>query len=244
MTRAKKCPSPPLAPRHSGSEATDIMHQLVEKWSQPSPTLRLQDLHTYLRQPLEEDEKIPISQQTFDQVSNASFLIYPKLALTAEKLATLFRVSTDECAPGVERLFLYAVDRECPESGTEDRFHSTWDENISNILTFILSYAQPIRSSNRNTSTALKRPDYGLLIGNYCIFRGEEKGSNSSDDPAQELTDKLKWDYDPLPYILGLSWILLSSKACLCICYRISRNCHGHPFCCNYSPPSRKGGSL
>jgi hypothetical protein len=220
------------------------MHQLVEKWSQPSPTLRLQDLHTYLRRPLEEDEKIPISQKVFDRMSNSSSSVPPESVSTAEELATLFRVSTDEWAGDVETLFVYAVNKKCPESGTEDRFHSTWDQNISDILTLILSYAQPIRNSNRNASTALKLPDYGLLVKNHCIFRGEEKGSYTSGHPARELVDKLKWTYDPLPYILGSSCILLSLKAYLCICYRISRSYHGRPFCCNYSPTSNKCTSL
>jgi hypothetical protein len=215
----------------------------VNEWSQPSATLRLQDLSTHLRQPLERHEKIPIPQQKFDRMIVSSSNVPPECLLSAEELATLFRVSADECADQVETLFLCAVNTECPASGTEDLFHSTWDENISKILSLILSYSKPIRNSNRNTSTALKRPDYGLLIKNSCIFRGEEKGSETSGNPAKELTDKLEWTYDPLPYILGLSWILLSLKAYLCMCYRILRNCHGCPFCCNYSCP-KKGASL
>jgi hypothetical protein len=216
----------------------------VKKWSQPSPVLRLQDLHTYLRQPLAEDEKIPISQRKFDRLSNPSLVGYPALALNAEELAELFRVSTDERAYSAETPFLGAINTECPENGTEGVFHSTWDDNISKILTFILSYAERIRNSNRNTSMALKRPDYGLLVKGHCVFRGEEKGSDSSGDPAQELVNKLEWSYDPLPYILGLSWILLSLKAYLCICCRISRKYHGRQFCCNYSPSFENHTSL
>jgi hypothetical protein len=209
----------------------------MDKWLQPIPVLNLQDLHIYLQQPLAEDEKIPIPQDEFDRLStNPSVAVSPELALIAEQLETLYRVSTDERAHDIQRLFSYAIEQVPLSNGTEEAFHAMWDENISNILKLILSYAQSIRNSNRNTSTALKRPDYGLLIKNHCILRGEEKGSNTAGNPAEELVDKLIWTYDPLPYILGLSWILLSLKAFLCICYRISRNYHRRPLYCNYSP--------
>jgi hypothetical protein len=194
----------------------------------------LQNLHIYLQRPLAEDEKIPIPQDEFDWLSRN--MEHPEFELSAEQLAALFRVSTDERTRRLEWIFSSAIESIPPAYGTEELFHSTWDRNISNILEFILSRAEIIRNSNRNTSTALKRPDYGLLIKNHCILRGEEKGSNTAGNPAEELVDKLIWTYDPLPYILGLSWILLSLKAFLCICYRISRNYHRRPLYCNYSP--------
>jgi hypothetical protein len=178
----------------------------------------LQNLHIYLQRPLAEDEKIPISQDKFDWLStNPSLAVAPDLALIAEQLGSLYRVSIDERAHDVERIFSNAIYSRPPAYGTEELFHSTWDSNISRILKLILSSAEPLRNSNCNTSAAHKRPDYGLLIKNHCVLRGEEKGSDPSGDPARELVDKLIWTYDPLPYILGLSWILLSLKAFLCI---------------------------
>ena len=91
-----------------------------------------------------------------------------------------------------------------------------------------------IRDCNCNTSPALKRPDYSFLSKNKRVFRGEERGSEPAGDPERELVDKLRWIYDPLPYFLGLLWILLSLKAFLCICDRISRNCHERRICGNY----------
>jgi hypothetical protein len=80
-----------------------------------------------------------------------------------------------------------------------------WDNNIANILQLILPEAEFIRDSDRDTSTALKRPDFGFLVKNNCILRGEEKGLESREDPKQELLDKLIYTYQPLKYILGLS---------------------------------------
>jgi hypothetical protein len=209
---------------------------LVAKWSQPTPAPNLQDLRNYLQQPLAENEKIPITQSTFDFLTrDTSFIDHPTSALSAEQLEILFRVSTEERAKVVEVPFVSAIESTPPVSGTEDLFHSTWDANISGILRLILPDAEPIRNSNRNTSTALKRPDYGFLIKNHCIVRGEEKGSESSGDPERELVDKLVWTYHPLPCILGLLWISLSFKAFLCMCYRISCNYNARPLCCNYS---------
>jgi hypothetical protein len=177
----------------------------VAKWLQPISTLSLSNLHIYLQQPLAEDEKIPIPQDIFDWMSrNPSFFESPELELSAEQLATLFRVSRDERAWSAQVPFVFAIESEAPASGREDVFHSTWDNNISRIFRLILSDAESIRNSNRNCSTALKRPDYGLLLKGHCVLRGKEKGSDPVGDPKQELVEKLIWQYSPLSYILGL----------------------------------------
>jgi hypothetical protein len=180
----------------------------VARWSQPIAATSLQTLGTYLQQPLIEEEKIPISQNQFNKLCVPYSIESPRNALSAEQLSTLFRVSADERARDAYQVCLTAIRLVSPAEGTEDLFHSTWDINISHILHFILSDAKPIRNSNQNTSTALKRPDYGLLVKNHCVLRGEEKGSDSIGDPKQELANKLIWTYSPLPYILGLLWIL------------------------------------
>jgi hypothetical protein len=117
----------------------------------------LTELRTYLQQPLAEDEKIPIPLDVFTLLSrNNSYVEFPRSAVSAEQLETLFRVSTDERAWVVEISFINAVEADPPASGTEDLFHSTWDNNISRILKLILSNATPIRNGNDNTTTALK----------------------------------------------------------------------------------------
>jgi len=79
-----------------------------------------------------------------------------------------------------------------------------WDINISLLLLKALDYGEAIRDSNHGTDTWLKRPDYGFLVNNYCLFRGEEKHADSKEDPRTELSQKLEtWKYAPLTYILG-----------------------------------------
>jgi hypothetical protein len=182
----------------------DITDKLLARWSRLVPASSVDDLLVHLQQPLSEEEKIPISQHTFDGLcvpysGNVS-------ALNPEQLSALFRVSADERAKCIKRLFSSAIETIPPPTGTEELFHSIYDINISYILRFILPDTTPIRNNNRETSTALQRPDYGLLVNGHCLFRGEEKGSQSSGDPARELLDKLLevWGYSPLRYITGL----------------------------------------
>jgi hypothetical protein len=176
----------------------------VERWSRPVTATSLEILRTHLQQPLTEEEKIPIPQRQFDKLCVPYSSASPENALSPKQASTLFRVSTDEDALSASNRLLSAIDFPSPRNGTEDRFHTMWDKNISEVLHLILSEAMPIRNSNKNTSTALKLPDYGFLFKNHCVLRGEEKGTDTAGDPKRELVDKLKWIYHPLPYILGL----------------------------------------
>jgi hypothetical protein len=189
-------------------DVVDVTYQLVKKWSRPVPATNLASLRSYLQRPLEDDEKIPISQEEFDCVCASYSAASPQLSLRHEELSALYRVSTNEQAPKAHQTFSYAIYHIPPTSGTDCRFHSTWDLNISHILQLISSTAYCVRDDNRGTSTGSYRPDYGLLLKGHCIFRGEEEAPNSTGDPKRELLDKVTWSYD-LPYILGLLWILL-----------------------------------
>jgi hypothetical protein len=87
---------------------------------------------------------------------------------------------------------------------TEASFHSFWDDNIRWILQSVFIESKTIRDSNMHTSTGLLRPDFGLLLGGNCAFRGEEKAPTySGRHPKEELIQKLRWTYDPALYILG-----------------------------------------
>jgi hypothetical protein len=184
----------------------DITVELVARWSKPISASSVDNLLVYLQQPLREEEKIPISQHTFDSLCVLYSGGSRVSALDPQQLSALFRVSADERATGIKRLFLSAITTTPPPIGTEDLFHSFYDINISYILQFILPNTTAIRNCNHQTNTALNRPDYGLLINGHCLFRGEEKGSHSTGDPAQELLKKLDelWGYYPLRYITGL----------------------------------------
>jgi hypothetical protein len=169
-------------------------------------------LRIHLQLPLTEEEKVPITQNAFDRLVTPFSIDNPTPALTAVKLATLFRVSKEESAKSIRDSFRQLITKAPPTSGTEDSFHGTWDRNISDVLNMVLSTANPIRNSDHKTSTALKRPDYGFLVKNHCVFRGEEKTPGSDGDPKAALVEKLIYTYEPLSYILGLSWILSLSK--------------------------------
>jgi hypothetical protein len=189
-------------------DVVDITGQLVKKWSRPVPATNLPILHSHFQRPLEDDEKIPISQEEFDWVCASHSAASPQLLLSHEELSTLYRVSANEHAPEAHRTFLTAIYHVPPTSGTDRSFIWTWDTNISRILQLISSTAYCVRDDNRGTSTGSYRPDYGLLLKGHCIFRGEEEAPDSTGDPKRELLDKVTWSYD-LPYILGLLWILL-----------------------------------
>lgn len=116
----------------------------------------------------------------------------------------LFRISDEEISGTLYLLFYNAVlGAAPPDDGTESSFHSFWDDNIRKVLEMLIPYGTSIRDSNHKTSTQKLRPDYGLIIGSVCPFRGEEKPSTSKDDPKAELSYKLAWVYEPVQYVFG-----------------------------------------
>ena len=79
---------------------------------------------------------------------------------------------------------------------TEASYITFWyDCFLKQLQTFCPS-AQYDRNTNRGTSTDSNRPDYVLLINNIAIFRGEEKGPDSVENPIVELKDKVNWTYN------------------------------------------------
>lgn len=187
-------------------DVADVSATLVEKWATPVVIPNLHALSSYFQQPLKDNEKIPISQEDFDAMCTPHTTLAPELALSEQQLAALFRVSEDARAPSLTVAIHHTIDRPPPKDGTEDRYHFTYDMNISTIIESILPDGEVGRNSNRETSTQLKWPDYSFRIRNYCILRGEEKGARTDGDPARELLDKLtkEWLYKPLSWILGL----------------------------------------
>ncbi|PVF99943.1 hypothetical protein CPB86DRAFT_796109 [Serendipita vermifera] len=146
----------------------DITGQLVERWSRPISATSLQLLRAHLQQPLTEEENVPVTQKEFNDPCVPYSDESPGTALSDKQLSTLFRVSAEEEALGPRSTLTTAIRWGPPTHGTEDAFISTWDVNISCILRLVLSDAKTIRNSNRNTSTDLKRPDYGFLLKNNC----------------------------------------------------------------------------
>jgi len=127
--------------------------------------------------------------------------------LREQDLATLFRVSREDSAEELYRhLWVRVINRKPHPRGTEASFHSFWDDVIGHTLQLILKCGF-IRDSNHETSTDLQRPDYGLMLGSLCVFRGEEKPPDSQEKPINELREKVRWESTALPYILGEPYI-------------------------------------
>lgn len=163
----------------------------------------LDQLREFVDSPLSEDEKIPIPTRDMQAlVSSRSELLD---LCTIDDVKLLFRADDDFEPSALDLLnpLVHAVQKRPPEKGTEDAFHSFWDQNIRQVLELLVPLGTSIRNSSKHTITRALRPDYAFLLNNMCPFRGEEKPPGSTDDPKAELADKLVWSYAPAPYVLA-----------------------------------------
>jgi hypothetical protein len=178
---------------------------LLAKWRQPVPVPDLKTLVSHLQTPLREEEKVPVTQEEFNDLIIPYSLDSPRSELRAEQVSTLFRISDEEEAHAVRRILEYPLTQSYVPTGSKAAFHWMWDVNISEILRITLRDGEVIRDSNRKSDADLQIPDYGFLVKNSCLFRGEEAAPGSREDPGFELLNKLFYTYEPLEYILGLS---------------------------------------
>ncbi|KAF9073806.1 hypothetical protein BDP27DRAFT_266718 [Rhodocollybia butyracea] len=167
----------------------------------PESLPSVEELPVFFNAPLEDSEKIPISQELF----NYAFSGYQGFDMcTKEDVSAVFKVGDT----GPASLSFIRVLDSPPLSRTEAGYHHCWDDNIRNILQLLIPEGECIRHSNYHTETRNSLPDLGYLINKRCVFRGEEKGPTSPGNPALELVRNIVWEYDSAPYILG---ILLSA---------------------------------
>ena len=176
--------------------------ELVKLWRQPVQVENEVELLSHLHKPLMDEEKVPVSQKTFDKwLGNHSDRV--SMQVDWSDLAAIWRVSSDERAPELKVLTLSSVISNLPpHHGTENTFIAFWQNLIGATLNTV-QIGEFCRDSNKSTSTGLKRPDYSFCIKGHCVFRGEEKAPGSKKDPKAELLLKLLWTYDPLSFILG-----------------------------------------
>ncbi|THU75853.1 hypothetical protein K435DRAFT_813962 [Dendrothele bispora CBS 962.96] len=128
----------------------------------------------------------------------------PQDVLTLEQANALFRSSDSEYAKELEIISLAAASTSPPPlNGTEDSYHMFWDDNIRKVVQIIVPSGKAIWNSNKHTATGILRPDFGFILDDHCPFRGEEKGPLNDEDPRAELSQKLRWDYGSVPYVLG-----------------------------------------
>jgi hypothetical protein len=181
-------------------EATGILQCLrAKKARMQLPALV--ELNGVLNKPLAETEKIAISHEAYaDLISpiQEAFDICKE-----EDISILFKQSDMECASPLLITLYKAVVESPGATGTEEYFRGFWDKNIKDVIELVLQQGQSIRNSNRHTETKNMRPDFGLLLQDVCVFRGEEKGPQNTEDPRAELVDKLTWVYKPAEYMLG-----------------------------------------
>ncbi|KAF8512677.1 hypothetical protein BU17DRAFT_53952, partial [Hysterangium stoloniferum] len=158
------------------------------------------DLYAILNQPLNEAEKIAISHDAYEDLITP--LYESNDTCKEEDVAILFKKSESDVLSPLNNLYKAVV--ESPSAtGNKDFFHGFWDKNIKDVIELILQQGQSIRNSSQNMETKKMRPDFGLLVQNVCVFRGEEMGPGNSEDPRAELADKLTWVYNPAEYLLG-----------------------------------------
>lgn len=81
---------------------------------------------------------------------------------------------------------------------------SFWDRNVCDVLELLVPRGNSIRNISHNTATRSFRPDYAFLVGDQCLFRGEEKAPGNNENPKAELSTKLLWAYDLAPYVFGM----------------------------------------
>ena len=179
-----------LRTSHPHKFRVDKSAELLKTWSTPIITLPdVPQLAAHITMPLSNHDYDRLLSKTWQTCSNDDF-------------QKLFRRNDHEQAENLLPALIPVVFRDAPEeNGTEASYVTLWDDNIRCILRAIFTQGQTraIRGSNRDMSTLLRRPDFGLLTDGSCIFRGEEKvGSYSGLSPRYELTEKLVWTYDPV----------------------------------------------
>ncbi|KAJ3794318.1 hypothetical protein GGU11DRAFT_759257 [Lentinula aff. detonsa] len=157
------------------------------------PTLAA--LRAFLNTPLEESVKIPISHTQFNGILSER----PDDICTREDVSAVFKIGE----AGLPSLELMQALRAPRFSRTEVGYTHFWDFNIRDILQVLIPEAECIRDSNYYTGIGKIFPDFSFLIHKRCVFRGEEKGPMSPEDPALQLIENMVWEYDSAPYILG-----------------------------------------
>jgi hypothetical protein len=167
--------------------------------NQPIPAI--QDLLGFIERPLSEDEKIPITQSEFDKLLSTPA---PDIC-DAGDIRSLFRIGEPLNHARLNRITFAIQNPPFSISGpaTENSYIFGWDLNIRSIIETLERSGHSNRNTSEHTATRNLRPDYNRTFDGKCIFRGEEKGPQSSEDPKEELCSKMEWVYDPAPYVFG-----------------------------------------
>lgn len=213
----------PLNRPHDDDNHDDVI-AIIERWRSKCveaelPTIA--ELASFVDRPLSDDEKIPISA---DRLRALVSQIDIRDVCTFDDVRLLFR--TGHGSTLLDTLF-FTVAQPPPSSGAENSFISFWDRNVRDVLELLVPAGYSTRNSNLHMATRALRPDYAFLLDNLCLFRGEEKAPANTDDPKQELANKLAWAYSPAPYVLGDVVIVEFFEQCISDCCSGRLLCHG-----------------
>ncbi|CAA7260626.1 unnamed protein product [Cyclocybe aegerita] len=162
-------------------DVTDIWRTKRAKIEIP----RLENLLGFIEQPLAVEEKIQLPAPTYRS------LITRRLpdVCSEEDVQSLFRLGDIKDVNTI-CLITAALDPP-PRGGTDNAFIKFWDANIRSVIETMIPYGTSIRNSNQHTETRNLRPDFGHLVSDKCVFRGEEKGPNNMGDPKVEKAAKV-----------------------------------------------------
>ncbi|CAG8665089.1 2607_t:CDS:2, partial [Ambispora leptoticha] len=90
-----------------------------------------------------------------------------------------------------------------PSPAPDGTFVTFWDINIRRFLETFFPIGRSVRNTNQHMSTNNMHSNFGFILNQVCLFRGEEKTPNSREEVWAELVEKIQWIYDPAPYVLG-----------------------------------------
>jgi hypothetical protein len=184
----------------------DVTAEIDGYWRRSAPTLpAVRDLAQYLDTPLPEHAKVPLEGFRFRGMLPTAMERGDRI--TREDLEMLFRLDEVDRAEILFHTCWRCISDTPPgNDATEAAFHSFWDDHFRRIVEELIPDGTSIRNSNRRTSTAGLRPDFGFLYYGICAFRGEETSPKNNEDLRAALRDKMTWNYDPAPYVLGWSF--------------------------------------
>ena len=155
-----------LLPLYTVTTTLDDAGPIIERWRSKRIKVQLPkiaQLASIANEPLVHDDKIPIPEE----IMNALVLSRGLTDLcTLDDVKLLFRAGE-----GYSNLdhFLYIIDKNPPNQGTEQTFTSFWD-HVRDILEVVVDTGYSQRNSDQHTEMRNLRPAYSFIVNKLCVF--------------------------------------------------------------------------
>ncbi|TDL16036.1 hypothetical protein BD410DRAFT_832284 [Rickenella mellea] len=162
--------------------AQETMANLRATWDSFGSQLPpINSLPEHLVTPLQDHEKIPISEESFDQLLRSDRVLSDRNCSETD-LRRIFRIhKTDRIGPHQTFLYVFGLDTPGPNCNKNAYIH-LWDSLIRNIM------ARMIRTAR--TESAVSKPT--------------QQSAMNTENPKAELIETLNgWSYGAVPYIFG-----------------------------------------